>query len=694
MSSQGEFSVRRGGGARSALKKLVMAWARDVITGEPRYILEIDKAHRGGKCGCECPSCGEPLTAVNAAKTEFVIRPHFRHPDGVDRDECLVLTARAAALRQLTEDGWIDLPLRRMPATARGLSGENYDAWVDRPAQRVRLRHADFLDPTQAVLTLDDGRVVHVVLTGAPGDETGTSSEGGLSVPTIYIDIDDPSLVDMAPDELRKRLKLLPDSLCWSSHWQDDELHLQALAKARAKALFYLDEVPDELELPEGLEPGLRRESVLHYEVKRILDERKLLVVPAIEVEVVVPVSRGRDLVDSWSEPVRALALEQVRLERRFDRIVPDVTCQAQSVDGRRHYSPLLIEVTVSNVIDDARLERIRQAGQAALEIDFSRTGGRLTRDELARVVVEDLETKRWLFNPLEESCRGSLQRSLQEQATRERAELSEIARCKEERLAKVLATPKDEIAKEYLEGVLALNDARVLEDVHGRLLPHAVEIERLALERVADAADKLAIRGYPEASDELLVGRHGILARILSCKLGRPVGYRLANVMGVLNAVRQSKGNRRSFHSLLMIAVAVYKPELTAEQRKWYEEWREEVRSSIRNDQTEYLRSPVFDRLLGLLFPEMAELLERPKGKLTDELKWDPERKVFFKPDVPRRGAAEFLKVQPLVGSLTGQLVDTAPSDWWLKGRDLEAWRKANPERAMDWFVSKKGNR
>ena len=70
MSGPANLVVTDGAGARQTLADLVMAWARDTATGEPRYILELDAAHRGARCGCECPSCGKPLTAVNAAKTE------------------------------------------------------------------------------------------------------------------------------------------------------------------------------------------------------------------------------------------------------------------------------------------------------------------------------------------------------------------------------------------------------------------------------------------------------------------------------------------------------------------------------------------------------------------------------------------------------------------------------------------------
>jgi hypothetical protein len=131
--------VTDGAGARQTLADLVMAWARDTETGEPRYILELDAGHRGARCGCECPSCGKPLTAVNAAKTEFLRRPHFRHPEGAQRDECLVLAARAAALRQLHEEGWLDLPRRRMSARVAGLSGQFHEAWVEEAPVRIRI---------------------------------------------------------------------------------------------------------------------------------------------------------------------------------------------------------------------------------------------------------------------------------------------------------------------------------------------------------------------------------------------------------------------------------------------------------------------------------------------------------------------------------------------------------------------------
>jgi len=44
-----------------------MAWAKDIVTGDPVYILELDSSRTKSQCGCECPSCDLHLIAVIAA---------------------------------------------------------------------------------------------------------------------------------------------------------------------------------------------------------------------------------------------------------------------------------------------------------------------------------------------------------------------------------------------------------------------------------------------------------------------------------------------------------------------------------------------------------------------------------------------------------------------------------------------------
>ena len=672
--------VTNGAGARQALADLVMAWARDTVTGEPRYILELDAAHRGTKCGCECPSCGKPLTAVNAAKTEFLRRPHFRHPEGSQRTECLVLAARAAALRQLQDEGWLDLPRRRVSARVAGLSGEFHEAWVEEAPVRMRISQVDYRDRATAIITLDDGRQLRVELTGTPGDPSSPTS-AGQPVPTIYLAIEDPEFASLAPDELRRRARLQPAGVCWQSHWNDTELKAQAEEAARALAHFYFDDLPDWLDLPEGLDPMLRRETVLHHEVKRILEEVSRLTVPEVSADVEVPGVDGQALHGRCVEEEEELRLVNVQLETRYGRLVPDIIAEAFGVDGHARHLPLLIEVTVTNPVDEERLDRIRAAGEAAVEIDLSRAGGRVNREELQRLVVDEVATKRWLFHPDLEWQRSALAGRLAKQVEDERATIEARAKWLAERRAQVLATPVSEVGAEYLDAVMRMLDIGAAGG--------DTDAVRAARERVADAADKLGMHGYPEAADENLVGHGAILSRVLSIMLGRPVGYRYDNLMGVLNAIRQTSGSRLSTLSIYFIAARAYPPPLSAEQRAWFDGWAAEVRQSIKAGETTYLRDPAFDRLLSLLFPEMAEGLAKPFGKLAPGtgVRWDPERGVFVRPETPGRMRAAFLEAQPRTDSAGPQLQDTRPGDWWLRGRDLEEWKRANPEAARAWF-------
>lgn len=678
MSGPANLVVTDAPDARQALADLVMAWARDSSTGEPRYILELDADHRGSKCGCECPSCGKPLVAVNAAKAEFVRRPHFRHPDGAHRDECLVLAARAAALRQLHEEGWLDLPRRRMSARVAGLSGEFHEAWVELPPVRIQISQIDYRDRATAVVTLDDGRQLRVDLTGTPG-MLGHESPDGVLAPTIYLAISDPELAALTPDELRRRARLQPIEMCWASHWDDPELQRRAEVAARDRARFYFDDVPNGLVLPEGLDPILRRETVLHYEVKRILEETERLTIPEVTIDVEVPGIDGQTIHGRWVEEEEQLRLASVRSEMRNGRLVPDITCESFGADGHARHLPLLIEVTVTNQIDEERLDRIQATGEATLEIDLSLAGGRVNRDELKRLVVDEVATKRWLFNPDLEWQRSALLARLVKQVEDERAALDAHAKWVSDRRAQVLSTPLSDIASEYLDAVTCMFDA-----ARGDR-----EAARSARELVADAADKLAIRGYPEAGDENLVGTDNILSRVMSIKLGRPVGYRCDNLMAVLNAIRQTTGPQLSALSIYFIAARAYPPQFNTEQQEWFDGWASEVRNSILAGETTYMRDPAFDRLLSLLFPEMAAGLAKPFGKLTPGMgvRWDKEREVFVRPAIPERGRAMFLESQPRSDRAGERLLDTKPGDWFLRGRDLEAWKRANPEAARVWF-------
>lgn len=669
-------------GSRPTMSELVMAWARDRATGEPRYILELGHDQRGAKCGCECASCGAPLTAVNATKQEFVRRPHFRHPEGAARTECIVLAARAAVLRQLRDEGWLELPRRRMSGSAIGLSGNTYEAWVEVPAERVRITHVDFRDRAAAVLKLDDGRQLRVLLTGTAGNLAPQLDDAGLPVPTIFLAADDLSVAAMDPAEIRNRLSLAPEGIHWCGHWSDLKLQQRADAEAQALAEKFIDALPNGFELPPDLDPALRWQTVLHYEVKNILTELFEVMAPAIERTVEVRSPSGRILRETVIQESDAVELTNVRLEHRFGGLVPDITCEGWA-SGGNFLHPMLIEITVTNHIDEERHRRIQDMGAYALEIDLSRTGGRVTREELRRLVADEVGIKRWLHFPDFESKVTQVRSRLEQEAVDELAALNAAKERAKRRRDAVLATPVAAIAQGYLAEVTTLLETE--KQLEGPALLSAGSPIYAARERVADAADKLALHGYPEAGDINLIGAHGILARLLSIRSNRGVGYRYDSAMPVLNAIRQARGVERSNHSLFFIAARTYKPPLTPSQQNWFDAWTEEVKASIREGEITYLRDPAYDQLLSILFPEMAPALAKSRGKRIPSDQGD--LKIPRRSATPERRQAGFLETQPKAEAMRQRLLDTPPSAFWLKGRDLEAWRRANPEAARGWF-------
>jgi hypothetical protein len=648
-----------------AIGDLVMAWALDRATDEPRYIGEL-RAHQGGKrCNCECLSCGLPLVAVNAGKRTFVIRPHFRHPEGAEKDSCAVLSARALALDALRGVDVIELPRRRQSRRVAGLSGQYYEAWVELPAERVRVLDFAFQDRVSGILTLDDGRRLRVELTGSLGPDSAHAASP--LVPTIRLVVDDPSIAAMPPGEIRKRLQLLVEGATWCAHWADEELRREAEAAAREAARDALDWLEDSDDLPEGLNPEVRRETLLHRKAKEILEREKRIRLPDLTVELDAATDDGNVLSRSFSLLGRIVGLESVALEKSLGRIRPDVLANTVTAPGWPA-GPVLVEVTVTNTINDERLERIRSHNLPTLEIDISRMGGVVTEAEFARLVVEEHAGKRWLHHPrlVEETAR--LERDLAA-AVEDGNQAIRALLDRDERRRALRQVPADQWAAQYLDAVL--DHATLRERREGDAgLRQAVE---RAFDRVLECAEGLAMHGYNEAQDRDLYGWRGnILERILSLKLDRAVGYQLSTAWQVINAILQEGPNHFQWHTLYLIAIRRYSPTLTPSQAERVAAWRNKVWRSIEDGERMYERSRKYDRLLGLLFPEMAGALAKPLADpRVSATRRNPEATVEL---LSGRTARQDGYVE--VGYRNSRLR--------LPARDCEAWLTANPGWAV----------
>lgn len=377
------------------------AYARDRASGQLRYILELSADERGARCNCVCPGCEAPLTAVNAAKTDWQRRPHFRHPPGTLRRACSVGAARAAALRMLLTEGVIDLPRRTVSRSQRGLSGELYRRDAHVGGQRAGVRSFTLIDRVGAEVVLDDGRRLKVLLTGTlqPSGAAADCSPDH-NVATIYIDVDDLHLASLPPAELRNRLRLTPSVLCWASHWDDDKLQREAADEASRAAQEALDWSETEQVDLASIPPELRRETLLHLLVKRILASAGRIKVPACIVQSVASDDYGNSI------PLEEVVLEEqwfslrnARTEVATGGSIPDVVAECSDSAGAL-IGEVCFEVTVSHGFDEARAQRARAAGLRVLEIDLAAEPGALTMTGLADRVCNGVVGKRWRALP------------------------------------------------------------------------------------------------------------------------------------------------------------------------------------------------------------------------------------------------------------------------------------------------------
>lgn len=589
--SETEVSVRLVDTVRKRMDDLVIAWARNAHTRQLRYILELGDKERGKRCGCVCISCGHALMAVNAATDEWEVRPHFRHFKGTLQQSCAVLSARAALLSSLREGDWIVLPRQRRSVGVTGISGTVYEAWIEAPAQKVHIQKVHFEDQLTAMIELADGRRLRVLVTGTT--QAAPDASGGV-VPSIVIAVDSPELAEMAPDELRQRLIPLIEQADWCGHWPDPVLDAAKLQEAREKAAEALDLDDQEQDLPRDL----RRESLLHREVKAILESASSLMLPGW----VDPLDDD-DQFDPYEVPPRRVGVRGAVLEHRLGRIIPDVI--ARLGDG----SELLIEVTVTNRITDERLDRIRQVNLPTLEIDFSRMGGVVSRERLRKLVLDDLMGKDWLHRP-------DWGRSRHEDFSVDGdVDIDTSAKAEEVQRA-IRAHTAQEWRLRYLAAVRHCAAVRIeerpLDD------PEHKERMRLALADIEVAADALHLYGYPAAVDSRLFDYgHSILERVLSVKLGTGVGYRYKTAWEVINTMMTDVSDEsKSWHSLYLLAIKAYDPHMKPAQERSYLKWRNKVVASIRQGEATYRRDPRYDALFALLFPEMAEGLAKSFGK------------------------------------------------------------------------------
>ncbi|QDQ28237.1 hypothetical protein FNU76_18835 [Chitinimonas arctica] len=586
-----------------------MTWAKEMDTEAARYIGELGKDRRGYKSGCVCFGCGHPLSAVKAGAPPIQWsgsrqqRPHFAHQRGATPNNCLVITARIAALNLLRHDGLFQLPGRIRSGKFAGFSGTLYEASAEQQPENVTIRNVSIHDTDTALLKLEDGRLIRVKLISSINADDEFLEDAG--VPTIILLTDDPDIAGMSPSEIRQRLTV---GVQWCRTSGSDPLLLEAEAIARSKAETALDWYDFKQHDP-SIPDALRYETLLHLKAKEILSTSEFIQLPAFSVTVSATLSDGSILSETEKLEPTQLWIKSATLEKRLGQLRPDLLVNF-SAFPLFDAGQLIIEVTVSNPITPSRRDRIAALDIPALEIDLGRLMGAVTLETFTDLLVSQLEAKSWIHHPALRILEGRAQARLAERRSQIEVDTTVFndARSKINQLSlKDLAHSIQLAAMTYAEAVAKAKIAS------GRNTGDASElvVER-ARQDVLAHIEALKLH-TPRALDQFWNPRfQTMLNRLLSIKYDCAIGYNLNSAWQVINTIRSDTPQSQCFHSIYLLAIKIYMPTLNADQKKRTAIWRDKVAGQVQERSSNYFPDCRYNQMVANLFPELASGLDK----------------------------------------------------------------------------------
>ena len=143
-----------------------------------------------------------------------------------------------------------------------------------------------------------------------------------------------------------------------------------------------------------GVDCGNAYETAIHEAAKQVIRDLGFVWLPA-----------------SVLGPKKKFEFTSHTLERKFDRLIPDVTV------WRTPERKLAVEIFVTHKVDDAKLALLRSQKLACVEFDLSELPRDITYGQLKRMLEEDTLPSHWVFNQKidEENRRQAAARRKQE---------------------------------------------------------------------------------------------------------------------------------------------------------------------------------------------------------------------------------------------------------------------------------------
>lgn len=219
------------------MSNATIVWAND-LNGVARYILEVQT---GLDCNCVCPGCGARLEAVNAQNPYWKKRPHFRHYQASELEDCAtsaVLTAAKEIVKTITE---LKLPTFEVTQEVATPSGRTFTGKATAAEEIVQVAAAEFVDATDAILTLADGQKIRLRLV-ATARRSSDSTEPVMG--EIAIDLSDPVIQTADPQALREHITLSGAARRWCHFADAQALEKLALADTNAQWEAFVAKTP------------------------------------------------------------------------------------------------------------------------------------------------------------------------------------------------------------------------------------------------------------------------------------------------------------------------------------------------------------------------------------------------------------------------------------------------------------------
>ena len=144
-------------------------------------------------------------------------------------------------------------------------------------------------------------------------------------------------------------------------------------------------------------------ETSLHLAVKQLIMEHKKIMLPPVYLS--FP-GGFKEIISLY--PSNVIKVDKVLLETRQEDkqewMIPDLIL----FSGQRK---LYVEICVTHAIDNKKLSKIKKMGISTIEIDLSRRARSIEKEDLEKLLFEDLEEKKWIYNSREkESLKKFLQ--------------------------------------------------------------------------------------------------------------------------------------------------------------------------------------------------------------------------------------------------------------------------------------------